>query len=163
LTVILQDKTVRNGAAFAAYALIMIAISPAPAVRAPWYAGDYFNVKLPLAAQHQDPALVLMPVPAYAFNLKPRPQTYLIGSLPEHWRYVGFAFNEMKYTLNQRAEVAIKHFDGRIFILASSEYLPVMYQVAAGFGLSAGGPCADINSDRQKISYEDVKLCPLKK
>lgn len=163
LTILFQDESLRDGAALTAYVLIMIIMSPSQAVRAPWYAGDYFNVQLPLAAKHQEQALVLMPISAYAFNLKPRPQTYLIGSLPERWRYVGVAFNGDKYTLGKPAGDAVKRFDGRIFLLAASEYVPVMYQLAASIGLAADGPCADITSDRQKISGEDVKLCPLKK
>jgi hypothetical protein len=163
LNTMMQDKLVLAGSVFAAYAFILIAISPAPAVRAPWYAGNYFNVQLPLAAERQEPAMVLLPVSAYAFNLKPRPQTYLIGSLPPSWRYIGVAFNGEKITVGVRAPEVIKHFNGRLFLLASGEFLPQMYQAAASLGLSAAGACDDIKSDRQKITYEDVKLCPLKK
>lgn len=140
---------------------IFLSMYPSNAVRMPQYEGDYFNVSLPLAAQHTSHATVLMPISAYSLAMKPRPQTYLIAALPAAWRYVGIPFQGQAWLpLSPAIITSINHYQGRLFVMASSEYLPLVMQVA---GLTLSGPCADITSDRQKISSEDVKLCPVKK
>ena len=163
LKALVKDTMVRMGLALVMLVIIVLGMHPAEPIRAPWYGTSYFNVVLPLTAQHASHAMVLMPVSAYSLQLMPRPQTYLIPLLPKKWRYLGIPFQGESYRLNAQMSASIDGFNGRLFVLASSDYLPAMTLIAKQLGLIRDGVCADITSDRQKVSYENVKLCPFKK
>ncbi len=163
LNALCQQAVVRDGWLFAFIVLTVMGMYPAKAVRAPWYGHQYFNVKIPASLSHTSSALVLMPVSAYALALKPRPQTYLIAYLPQHWRYLGVPFQHDQSSLSAQVTASIQAFTGQIYILASSEYMPLMTAAVRKLDLVPSGACDFITSDRQEISHEDVGVCPFKK
>lgn len=163
LYVLMKDMLIRSGCMIVISLFLVQSMYPAQAVRTPNYAGSYFNVALPTAAQHSSRAMVFMPVSAYALAMKPRPQTYLISALPSKWQYVGVPFKGQNFRLSARMATALKSFHGRIFLLSSSDYERAMRDALSQLWLIADGPCAAITSDRQKISDEAIQLCPLKK
>lgn len=166
LQYLFQHQTVRLALGVVTFAVIVVAMRPVPAIRLPDYSGSYFNVKVPHLSQHpQHPhhAMVLMAFPAYALDVKPRPQTYLIPFLPQQWRYVGVPFADQKYHLPKKVIDLVSQFKGQFYVMVSSEFLPQMNLAAWQLGLRSGGVCGNITSDRQRVTHEDVLLCPFQK
>ncbi len=136
-------------------------------IRAPWYDGDYFNIKLPTIVKQTPMATVLIAFPAYGTSTEPRPQTYLIPFFPQQWRFIGVPFANEKYLFENNAHIKISeniaHAEGPIYLLTSEDYMPELYRVAERMGLRASSQCHFIFSDRQRISNEDVMLCEVAK
>ena len=56
----------------------------------------------------------------------------------------------------------MKQENDPIYLLASAPSMPELYRAAHSIGLNANGECHFIFSDRQRISNENVMLCPVK-
>lgn len=167
LIYLLIDRLCRNPSLRFTFSVLLFffifcTMVPAGFVRASWYENDYFNVKMPAHIKETKAAVVLVPISAFALNTKPRPQTYLIPFFPKSWQFVGISFLKDKYqTANLPTQLlAAKN---TIYLLASSEYLPTLYTIAAMQGFKQHVRCDDITSDRQRISNEDLKLCLVSK
>jgi hypothetical protein len=57
----------------------------------------------------------------------------------------------------------IHSFPKNIYLLSSDENMQELYETAKQFGLKASDPCEKIFSDRQRITNQDVLLCPVRK
>ena len=89
---IIKDHYARAAGLMIIFYVLIFALIPIAAIRAPWYEADFFNVKLPGIVKQTPKATVLMAFPAYALYTHPRPQTYLIPFFPQQWRFVGIPF-----------------------------------------------------------------------
>ncbi len=147
-------------------------MSPIPVARARWYDTTFFNIKLPPVVQETHEAVVLVAYSVYMqgkpwLDVNPRPQAYLIPFFPPHWRFIGIPFGHGKYLADQTLEQKIYSITNiraqRIFLLTSNVDMPELYRVAASFGLIQAGSCEKIYSDRQKMTDQDVLLCPVRR
>ncbi len=158
-----EDAVIRFSMAVFLLILLGATMQPSEHIRERWYATDYFNVKLPAFVNHLPAATVLMAFPAYASNVTPRPQMYLIPFFPAHWQFIGIPFLKEQYQMPEKIIAWMQPRQNTIYLLSSSEYMPKMYSVAAHLNYKTKLPCGIITSDRQLITNEDVLLCPVKK
>lgn len=150
---------------FVFYSLFFFMI-PSKTIRAPWYESTFFNVKLPASIQQTPEALVLITYSAYAMDLNPRPQSYLIPFFPARFQFIGVPFVKASYfsdkTTSDKIESIIRGYHHKIYLLSSDENMPEFYRTARNFGLAPDGGCEHIISDRQKVTYQGVLLCAVK-
>jgi hypothetical protein len=144
--------------------ILFSSMVPVPMVRATWYRATYFNVKLPNSIYYTPKATVLMAYPAYVADTNPRPQSYLIHFFPRTWRFIGIPFLHEKYFHDEKAAKKIRQLinegHDKIYLLASDINMPELHRVARIFNLIPSSKCEKIYSDRQKITHQDVLLCP---
>lgn len=159
LYAVFTNATLRFGLGAAVFIGLVVYMQPVRVIRIAHYEGSYFNVRLPHLGRYSHPAMVLMAFPAYAMDLKPRPQTYLIPFLPREWVYVGIPFQNRKFHLPAEVVQRVNRYSGQFYVMSSSEFLPQMNLAAWQLGLKSGGACGNITSDRQRITHEDVILC----
>jgi len=149
---------------FAIFYVIILCNYPTPMIRAPWYTDNYFNVKLPASIQ-PEPAMVLMSYPAFVMDINPRPQRYLIPYLPNNWQYIGIPFWSGRYFFERSAHLKttqlINHYPHKFYLLSSDINLPELKKIASLFGLNHSRHCAEIVSDRQKVSRQKTLLCEI--
>lgn len=161
---LVRDVSVRFTSAVFLFFFIASTMVPTHMVRAGWYETDYFNVKLPAFVKTVPEAMVLVPFPAFAFDSKPRPQSYLIPFFPNKWHFAGIPFLQNKYAVPRTVYSLVKNYQGKnIFLLSSPEYMPIMFQIANLMGLKPHASCSLITSDRQVVTHEEVLLCPVRK
>ncbi len=143
--------------------LIFFTMSPVKPIRAPWYNQSYFNVQLPQIIKSDERAVVLMPIPAFADFLDPRPQTYLIPFLPSQWRFVGIAFWQKKYLIPDALKtLQLSHSSESVYLLTPKPYLPLMQEIARSLYLNAPRQCEHIFTDRQKVTYQELLICKIR-
>ena len=170
LVFILLEKLIQNPnrhlmlVAILFYTVIFF-MTPANMIRARWYDGDFFNVKLPHVVQQTDHALVLIAYTAFVSDLEPRPQSYLIPFFPAQWSFIGVPFFHGRYyfttEINQEIMARISQHQGPIYLLTSDLKMADFYQTAEQFHLKSKGQCENIYSDRQRITNEDTLMCPV--
>lgn len=149
---------------YSAYYILVMLMIPIPLVRAQWYDSDFFNIKFPSLVSQTPQATVLIACHRLVLDKDPVPQNYLIPFFPHHWHFIGVPFWQGKYFPDICIANAIKssvHHKEKIFLLTSDVSMPALYQAAQQMGLRAAGPCQKIFSDRQKMSNQDVLLCPV--
>ncbi len=146
-------------------------MTPIPVARAPWYEAHFFNVKLPPSVTKTPDAMVLIAYSVYLngkpwLDANPRPQAYLIPYFPPRWRFVGVPFGHEKYLedpmLNEKLHKLIQTYPHNIYLLTSDVNMPELYRVAQYIGLVQAGMCEKIFSDRQKLTQQNVLLCPVR-
>ncbi len=152
--------------------LLIVYMYPVQLIRMPKYeATTYFNVNFPALVKDTPEALVLTPYPLFLanesyINHHPRPQTYLIPLLPAQWRYIGVPIWNGNYATDEATHENIKtriqHYQQKIFLLTPEPFMHELYAIAQSFGLEPDGQCAQITSDRQKVTYEYLFICPVK-
>lgn len=146
---------------------IVYTMVPYHTVRAPWFDATFLDTHIPADISGKPQAMVLMAYPAYAQNLNPRPQSYLIPFFPESWRFIGIPMLNEKYSADaattRKIYSLIHNYPYQFYLLTSDQDMPELYRIAAAFGLSADGACADIVSDRQKVSNQRALICPVRR
>lgn len=161
---LVQKEWIQFATIAALFMLLLGMMVPVPFVRVSWYGTSYFNVVLPRFVSTKSPAVVLMALPAYAVQIKPRPQTYLIPFFPAGWQFIGIPFSGKEYSIPENISAAIQRIQEKnIYLLTSPDYMPKMYQLAARIGFTHHGRCDEIFSDRQRVTFESVLLCESKK
>jgi hypothetical protein len=154
---------------FASFAILIVTFSPIEMIRAHWYEGSFFNVQTPEFVKQTPRAIVFMAYPEYALERDPRPQTYLVPFFPREWIFVGIPFSRNKFSslsaidyekINSRLVANKKN---PFYLLTAGKSMPQLYLAAKNFGFVTNGNCEKILSDRQRISNEDVLICPISK
>jgi hypothetical protein len=145
-------------------------MSPSLVARTEHYDTSFFNVKLPPFVYQQQEATVLMPYVVFLqgepyLDANPRPQTYLIPFFPPQWRFIGLPFGHEHYLEDETPTIKIlallqKH-PQKIYLLTSDLNMPELYRAAKTFNLVPAGACEKIVSDRQKLTAQQVLLCPV--
>jgi hypothetical protein len=143
------------------FSALLLTEIPAGMVRTQSFTDNYFNVTIPQVILNQPQASVLVAYPAYALWLHPRPQTYLVPFFPKNWRFIGVPFVEEHYVIPDTVRALVKQSAAPLYLLTEAEMMPEFYRMAAAVGLRPNGVCYKIGSDRQRITHEDVLLCPV--
>lgn len=130
--------------------------------RFPRYGHDYFNIQLPAIVQHEAEATVILPYANYVQSDKPRPNHYLIPSLPQTWRFTAIPFEKYHYVVPIEVREFIKRGPKQVFLLSTADYMPYMYKAAHDLQLEPNGACGTIESDRQRMLKDTVLICPVK-
>jgi len=150
---------------FFVFLIILFSLAPLKTFRIACLESSFFNVQLPSFVKPQSDAMVLLAYPAYALNLEPKPQAYLIPFFPSKWSFVGVPFLDGKFLPDMKASEKIldliKKHPGNFYLLTTDISMPELYRIAQDFGLVAQGECGEVLSDRQKISSKKVLLCPV--
>ncbi len=162
---LLRDRDWRFSVATAIYIFLVLTMASTHMVRAPWFQGSYFNVSMPSwVKQEKSAALILVPYPAYAFYVNPRPLTYLLPFLPQQWRVAGVPFLQSQYEVPAQVNQFVQRVQPAIlYVLGSPDSLPKMQKIAANLGFSKTVQCGNITDDRQAMTHETISICKLKK
>lgn len=154
----------RVGVITLCFYIIILFMRPTEMIRMPDYSGTFFNTKLPAVTKKLSEATVLIAYSAFAYTAEPRPQSYLIPFFPDRWRFIGIPISDHAVDLTANDEKRISDLlknSKHIFLLSSDYSMPSLRQVALRFNLQATGACDRVVSDRQKITNQDVLLCPV--
>jgi glycosyltransferase involved in cell wall biosynthesis len=143
------------------YFLLATTMVPMQMIRLSAAGHDYFQVSLPAFVKQQPSATVLVAYPAYALDIEPRPQTYLIPFFPKDWRFIGIPFLHGKVMMSKELKQMMQEAHPPFYVLSPSAFVASMQNAAKEFNLKAKGPCADISSERTRITHEGVRLCRL--
>ncbi len=136
-----------------------------PIIRLPWFGSSFFAVQLPQKIIAIREASVLITYSPFAFDLNPRPLSYLIPFFPTNWHFIGIPFAKEKYAADEKTHHVInqliQHTPQPIYLLTAADNMTTLYRTAMRFGLHPSGNCVVIKSDRQTLANQQALLCPV--